>query len=51
MRANGIAGLPQAQRIVVRADAEVKYEQFMGVVNALQDGSFNKIDLMAEDIR
>ena len=50
MRANGIAGLPQAQRIVVRADAEVKYEQFMGVVNALQDGGFNKIDLMAEDI-
>ena len=51
MRANGIAGLPQAQRIVVRADAEVKYEQFMGVVNALQDGGFHKIDLMAEDIR
>ena len=50
MRANGIDGLPQAQRIVVRADAEVKYEQFMGVVNALQDGGFNKIDLMAEDI-
>lgn len=51
MRANGIAGLPQAQRIVVRADAEVKYEQFMGVVNALQDGGFHKIDLMAEDIQ
>ena len=50
MRANGIAGLPQAQRIVVRADAEAKYEQFMGVVNALQDGGFHKIDLMAEDI-
>ncbi|MDB5471271.1 MAG: biopolymer transporter ExbD [Caulobacter sp.] len=50
MRANGIVGLPQAQRIVVRADAEVKYEQFMGVVNALQDGGFHKIDLMAEDI-
>ena len=51
MRANGVAGLPQAQRIVVRADAEVKYEQFMGVVNALQDGGFHKIDLMAEDIQ
>lgn len=50
MRVNGIPGLPQAQRIVVRADAEVKYEQFMGVVNALQDGGFHKIDLMAEDI-
>eukprot|EP01030_Chromulinospumella_sphaerica_P017181 gene17181-17004_t len=50
MRANGIPGLPQAQRIVVRADAEVKYEKFMGVVNALQDGGFHKIDLMAEDI-
>jgi biopolymer transport protein ExbD len=50
MQANGIPGLPQAQRIVVRADAEVKYEQFMGVVNALQDGGFHKIDLMAEDI-
>lgn len=51
MRNNGVAGLPQAQRIVVRADAEVKYEQFMGVVSALQDGGFYKIDLMAEDLK
>ena len=51
MQANGIAGLLQAQRIVGRADAEVRYEEFMGVVNALQDGGFYKIDLMAEDLK
>ncbi|NBB15112.1 biopolymer transporter ExbD [Caulobacter sp. SLTY] len=50
MREAGIAGLPQGQRIVVRADAEVRYEQFMGVMNALQQGGFYKVDLMTEEL-
>jgi biopolymer transport protein ExbD len=50
MREAGVPGLPQTQRIVVRADAEVRYEQFMGVVGALQQGGFYKIDLMTEEL-
>lgn len=48
MRANGLEGPPQDQRVVVRADAEVRYERFMQVVNALQAGGFHRIDLMTE---
>ena len=51
MREAGVAGQPQQQRIVVRADAEVRYEQFMGVVNALQSGGFYKVDLMTEELK
>ena len=50
MREAGVPGLPQDQRIVVRADAEVRYEQFMGVMNALQQGGFFKVDLMTEEL-
>ena len=51
MRGMGIAGLPQNQRIVLRADADAIYDQFMGVANALQDGGYHKIDLMTEEIQ
>ncbi|HYE44766.1 MAG TPA: biopolymer transporter ExbD [Caulobacter sp.] len=50
MRAAGVEGPVQMQRIVVRADAEVRYEQFMGVVNALQQGGYYRIDLMTEEL-
>ena len=50
MRQSGIDGPAQMQRIVVRADAEVRYEQFMGVMNALQAGGFYKVDLMTEKL-
>ncbi len=51
MREMGIGGLPQNQRIVLRADADTVYEQFMGVANTLQEGGYHKIDLMTEEIQ
>jgi len=38
------------ERVFVRADAEVKYNQFMEVMNALQDNGFYKVGLLNEDI-
>jgi biopolymer transport protein ExbD len=38
------------ERIFVRADPEVKYNQFMEVMNALQEQGFYKVGLLNEDI-
>jgi len=38
------------ERVFVRADAEVKYDQFMEVMNALQEQGFFKVGLLNEDI-
>ena len=38
------------ERVFVRADAEVKYNQFMEVMNALQGSGFFKVGLLNEDI-
>ena len=38
------------ERVFVRADAEVSYNQFMEVMNALQDNGFYKVGLLNEDI-
>ena len=38
------------ERIFVRAQPEVKYNQFMEVMNALQDQGFYKVGLLNEDI-
>ena len=40
---------PQSETVYIRADNEVKYSQFMAVLNALQDGGFFKISLITED--
>ncbi|AQR62334.1 biopolymer transporter ExbD [Brevundimonas sp. LM2] len=38
------------ERVFVRADAEVSYNQFMEVMNELQDNGFYKVGLLNEDI-
>ena len=38
------------ERVFVRAQPEVKYNQFMEVMNALQDQGFYKVGLLNEDI-
>ncbi|WP_372706976.1 biopolymer transporter ExbD [Brevundimonas sp.] len=38
------------ERVFVRADAEVKYNQFMEVMNELQSKGFFKVGLLNEDI-
>jgi biopolymer transport protein ExbD len=35
---------------MVRADADVTYADFMGVLNALQTGGWYKVGLINEDI-
>ena len=41
---------PTEERIFVRADAEVKYFDFMTVMNALQDGGYYQVALVNEDL-
>jgi biopolymer transport protein ExbD len=38
------------ERVFVRADAEVQYNQFMEVMNNLQENGFFKVGLLNEDI-
>jgi biopolymer transport protein ExbD len=41
---------PTEERIFVRAHQEVRYENFMEVMNQLQDNGFYEIGLISEDI-
>jgi biopolymer transport protein ExbD len=50
MRQKGITGNFTEERVFVRADANVMYEQFMAVLNVLQANGFFKIGLINEDI-
>jgi len=50
MKAKGITGNFHEERVFVRADADVMYEQFMAVLNQLQANGFYKIGLINEDI-
>jgi biopolymer transport protein ExbD len=50
MRAKGVTGNFTEERVFVRADANVMYEQFMAVLNQLQANGFYKIGLINEDI-
>ena len=50
MRQKGITGNFTEERVFVRADADVMYEQFMAVLNVLQANGFFKIGLINEDI-
>ena len=40
---------PTEERVFVRADEQVRYVQFMAVLNALQDGGYYQIALIGED--
>ena len=40
---------PQAERIFIRADRDVLYGDFMGVMNMLQDNGFYSVALVGED--
>lgn len=44
------AGDPKDQTVLIRADAPVKYEEFMGVVNQLQTDGYYKIGLISEEL-
>jgi len=41
---------PTNERIMIRADRDVPYREFMDVLNTLQGGGFVKIGLIAEDL-
>jgi biopolymer transport protein ExbD len=40
---------PTEERVFVRADEQVRYIQFMEVLNALQDGGYYQVALIGED--
>ena len=40
---------PEKERIFIRADKDVLYGDFMGVMNMLQDNSFYSVALVGED--
>lgn len=48
--ATGQAGLKDDQRVMIRADADVPYSDFMGVLNQLQTSGWYKVGLINEDI-
>ncbi|MFZ5668314.1 MAG: biopolymer transporter ExbD [Pseudomonadota bacterium] len=50
MKKEGVTGNFTEERVFVRADADVMYEQFMAVLNVLQFNGFYKIGLINEDI-
>ena len=41
---------PKNSTILIRADREVLYEDFMHVVNTLQENGFYKVGLISEDL-
>ncbi|UDF02930.1 biopolymer transporter ExbD [Asticcacaulis sp. AND118] len=41
---------PTDERVLVRGDADIEYNDFMSVLNVLQDNGFFKIGLINEDI-
>jgi biopolymer transport protein ExbD len=48
--ATGQAGPKDDQRVMIRADADVMYADFMGVLNQLQTAGWYKVGLINEDI-
>ena len=41
---------PTEETVMIRADGDVRYEQFMNVLNALQDAGYYKVGLISEDL-
>ena len=50
MQKEGVVGNFTEERVFVRADPDVMYEQFMAVLNVLQANGFYKIGLINEEI-
>jgi len=50
MIAKGVTGNFTEERVFIRADADVMYEDFMAVMNELQKNGYYKIGLINEDI-
>ena len=50
MQKEGVTANFTEERVFVRADADVMYEQFMAVLNVLQANGYFKIGLINEDI-
>ena len=46
----GETGAKDDQRVMIRADADVMYADFMGVLNQLQTAGWYKVGLINEDI-
>jgi biopolymer transport protein ExbD len=42
---------PHEERVFIRADAHVKYNEFMEVINTLQRAGYSKIGLINEDLQ
>jgi biopolymer transport protein ExbD len=49
--ATGQAGPKDDQRVMIRADADVPYADFMGVLNQLQTAGWFRVGLISEEIR
>ena len=50
LQAKGVTGDPRLERVFIRADADVLYEDFMAVLNVLQGSGYFKVGLINEDI-
>ena len=50
MAKKGVTGTPQDERVFLQADADVLYEDFMAVLNVLQENGYFKIGIVNEDI-
>ena len=50
LQAKGVTGDPRQERVFIRADADVMYEDFMAVLNVLQGSGYFKVGLINEDI-
>ena len=43
-------GNPTEEVVMIRADGDVRYEQFMNILNTLQDAGYYKVGLISEDL-
>ncbi|HWW12030.1 MAG TPA: biopolymer transporter ExbD [Brevundimonas sp.] len=48
--ATGRGGACRSERIFIRAQPEVSYDRFMGVMNGLKGAGFDQVGLLNEDI-
>ena len=46
----GGTGSPQEQTVLIRADRDVRYKEFMAVVNQLQRDGYYKVGLISEEL-
>jgi biopolymer transport protein ExbD len=46
----GGTGAPQQQTVLIRADRDVRYKEFMAVVNQLQRDGYYKVGLISEEL-